>query len=188
MKIYTKYNFHKYTFCIYNEVDAEEIVHLKTNFISKSGSSYLFTDEGVYRKSNHWGRAANCKWRLQTKNSDVVSRTKIGFAKWSHFHPINETDKLYYIEVNFDEKTVQYNHINVAEKTDLYARTASATAKRVKEIRSLFENDKKLHYWESALPFDQMLKNVIQYLIKTDFTLLEIKNLPETLKTQKPFH
>ena len=176
MKIYTKYNFHKYTFCIFNEVSKIEIEHFKTNFISKSGSSYFFTNEGVYRKSNHWGRAANCKWRLQTNSSDS-SRTKIGFAKWAHFHAINDVEKLYYIEVNFDEKTVQYYHKGISDAENLYLRNASETAKRVKEIRNLLENDKKLHYWETNFEFENLLKKVIHYLIETDLNLLKIKNI-----------
>lgn len=176
MKIYNKYNFHKYTFCIFNEVSETEIEHLKTNFVSKSGSTYLFNDEGVYRKSNHWGRAANCKWRLQTTLLDT-SRTKIGFAKWSHFHPINKVEKLYYIEVNFEQKTVQYNHRGISNSQNLYLRNASETAKRVKEIRHLFENSKKLDYWETSLEFEDLIKKVIHNLVESDLNLLEIKNL-----------
>ncbi|CAM3943032.1 hypothetical protein FLAN108750_00425 [Flavobacterium antarcticum] len=176
MKSYNKYNFHKYTFCIFNEVMASEIEHLTMNYVSKSGSSYIFTNEGVYRKSDHWGRAANCKWRLQTNSSDP-SRTKIGFAKWSHFHSINEVEKLYYIEVNFAEKTVQYNHKGISDQENLHLRNASETIKRVKEIRNLFDNDKKLQYWETAFEFDDLLKNVVLNLVSTDLNLLAIKNL-----------
>ena len=175
MKIYNKYNFHKYTFCIFNEVSAAEISDLKTNFVSKSGSSYLFTEEGVYRKSNHWGRAANCKWRLQSNSSESDSRIKIGFAKWAYFHPINEIEKLYYIEVNFDEKKVQYNHKANAEQANLFLRTASATTKRVKEIRELYVNDKKLTYWNYDDDFEELLKKVVGYLVNSDLTLLQIK-------------
>jgi hypothetical protein len=176
MKIYTKNNFHKHTFCIFNEVLVSEIEHLTTNFVSKSGSSYLFTDEGVYRKSNHWGRAANCKWRLQT-NFSTASRTKIGFAKWAEFHPINEIEKLYFIEVDLTKKSVQYQHKNNSKTENCYLRNASETAKRVKEIRNLLENDKKLQYWESDCEVEILLQKVIQYLINSDFNLLEIKNL-----------
>lgn len=175
MKIYNKTNFHKHTFCIFKEVLPIEIADLKVNFESKSGTSYYFTERGVYRKSNHWGRAANCKWRLHTivVNS---SRTKVGYAEWKHFHPINEVDKLYYIEVDFTSKTVQYYHKGVATEDNLHLRNASATTKRVKEIRDLLANDKKLKYWDCAGNFDQLLKHVILLLISTDFTFLQIKN------------
>jgi hypothetical protein len=174
MKVYNKNNFHKHTFCIFNEVNSLEIGELDTHFVSKSGSSYYFTEKGVYRKSNHWGRAANCKWRLQTffENS---SRTKIGYAEWSHFYAINETEKLYYIEVNFEKKTVQYYHKCCSGETNLFLRTASATTKRVKEIRTLFDNDKKLRFWDNAYNLEQLLKIVIDTLVTTDLTLLQIK-------------
>jgi len=174
MKIYNKNNFHKHTFCIFKEVDSSEIEHLKTNFISKSGSSYLFTEEGVYRKSNHWGRAANCKWRLESNLSEA-SRTKIGFAKWNEFHPINEIEKLYFIEVDFCAKEVQYHHKNSSNRTDLFLRNATETTKRVREIRQLYKNDKKLHHWETTLDFDRLLYFVVGFLVTTDLKLLEIK-------------
>ena len=177
MKVYSKNNFHKHTFCIFNEVSEAEIAVLKLNFSSKSGSCYFFTEKGVYRKSNHWGRAANCKWRLQSSNATNHSRTKVGYAAWDAFHSINETDKLYYIEVNLLEKTVQYNHKNTAQETNLYLRNASETAKRVKEIRSLFENDRKLTYWEQSHGFEELKQKVIDFLIQTDLNLLEIKKI-----------
>ena len=48
-KSYNKYNFHNHTFCIWNEVDFDKIKELKINYKSKSGSSYIFTEIGVYR-------------------------------------------------------------------------------------------------------------------------------------------
>ena len=68
-KTYNKTNFHKHTFCIFHEVDFDVVKELKPNYTSKSGSSYYFVESGVYRFSNHWGRAANCKWRL-SRNSE----------------------------------------------------------------------------------------------------------------------
>jgi len=176
MKIYTKTNFHKHTFCIFKEVETAAIEGLKINYASKSGSSYIFTEKGVYRKSNHWGRAANCKWRIVTIHQNV-SRTKIGFAEWSHFHPINDVEKLYYIEVDFDKKIVQYNHKNNSDIPNLYLRNASETTKRVKEIRSLFLNEKKLDYWEIDLEITELLQLVTRYLINTDLNMLQIKEI-----------
>lgn len=173
--MYSKNNFHKHTFCIFKEVAATEIEDLKLNYSSKSGSEYSFTDEGVYRKSNHWGRAANCKWRLQTQFSDS-SRTKIGFAKWSDFHPINDTGKWYYIEVDFQNKTVQYNHKSNSDVQNLFLRNAIETTKRVKEIRALLSNDKKLHYWNYSESIEKLLEKVIDYMVNSDKNLLEIKH------------
>jgi hypothetical protein len=174
MKIYNKNNFHKHTFCIFKEANSSEIEGLKTNFISKSGSSYIFTAEGVFRKSDHWGRAANCKWRLESNLSET-SRTKIGFAKWTEFHPIDETEKWYYIAVDFDAKEVHYNHKNGSNQMDLCLRNATETTKRVREIRQLYKNEKKLHHWKTTLEFDQLLRLVVEFLVTTDLSLLEIR-------------
>ena len=105
------------------------------------------------------------------------SRTKIGFAEWSNFHPINDVEKLYYIEVDFDEKTVLYNHKNNSELPNLYLRNASETTKRVKEIRALFLNEKKLQYWNVEVEITELLQLVTGYLISTDLNLLQIKEI-----------
>ena len=79
MKIYHSKNFHKHTFCLWTEVSQTDFDLQKPQFISKSGSEYYFTEKGVYRISNHWGRAANCRWRLITdseyKNQKEITLT-----------------------------------------------------------------------------------------------------------------
>lgn len=173
--MFSKNNFHKHTFCIFTEVSETEIQCLKANYSSKSGSEYWFTADGVYRKSNHWGRAANCKWRLQS-NFLNNSRTKIGYARWSDFHPINDHEKWYYITVDFKSKTVQYHHKNTTTQTDLYLRNASETTKRVKEIRALLSNNKKIQHWNFDGNFDETFEKALHYLANTDANLIEIKS------------
>ena len=75
IETYNKTNFHKHTFCIFQEVDFELIKNLKLNFKSKSGSSYYFVENGVYRLSNHWSRVANCKWRLDKNLNKQISNS-----------------------------------------------------------------------------------------------------------------
>ena len=118
LKKYNKTNFHKHTFCEFIEVDVATIPTIDWHYKSKSGSGYCFTEEGVYRISNHWGRAANCRWRL-ISNSKTSSNSKInngenriGFAKWIDFYPNNETENFFYVEVNFDDKEVTFQHKN----------------------------------------------------------------------------
>jgi hypothetical protein len=111
---FNRTNFHAHTFCEFREVDVLPESINKPNFQSKSGSTYYFTEEGVYRSSNHWGRAANCRWRLISQSIAKVnnSQTRIGFAKWTDFYPNNDTDALFYIVVDFEttsEITVQQN-------------------------------------------------------------------------------
>lgn len=175
MKIYNKTNFHKYTFCIFTEVSIAEIAALKLNYTSKSGSEYSFTTTGVYRKSNHWGRAANCKWRLQSNGLEQSSRVKVGYANWDEFHSINEIEKLYFIEVDFTEKSVQYYHKNTSKNQERFLRNAVDTTKRVKEIRNILPDGKNLKYWDTEEDFDSLLFKVIQLMISTDYTLLQIK-------------
>ena len=102
-KTYNRFNFHKHTFCEFIEQDIASISALQIHYKSKSGSSYSYTEEGVYRSSNHWGRASNCRWRLVSSSSSKINnfKNRVGFAKWSDFYPNNETEKLFYIEVNF---------------------------------------------------------------------------------------
>lgn len=78
------------------------------DYVSNSGSEYWYTEEGVYRRSDHWGeQIASADWFLEGKraNPDGSYReyyfdanggyhksktydsmiTPIGFAKWSDF-------------------------------------------------------------------------------------------------------
>ena len=173
-KIYNKTNFHKHTFCIFKKVNTSDLKGLKPNYTSKSGSSYYFTDEGVYRVSNHWGRAANCKWRLQALEDISSDRTRAGYANWNAFHADNDLQKLYFIEVDFDSDNVNYNHIGNKADVQAMLRTASETTKRIKQIRQILNSND----WARHLDFENLeeaRKQIIKNLITTDKTLMEIK-------------
>ena len=82
-------NFFLYTMANFNEVD--KTPNREPDYISRSGSQYWYEDDGVYRKSNHWGAdIATCDWFL---NGDITRATlatslpnsKIGFTKWEDF-------------------------------------------------------------------------------------------------------
>lgn len=168
-------NFHKSTFCIFHETAMHAIDGLRPNYKSKSGSSYYFTETGVYRLSNHWGRAANCKWRLQ---SDVRSgnRTKLGFALWSAFHRDNEVEKLYFIEVDFENNSVHFQHKDNGNYTaNAVLRTASETTKRIRQIRNLLDSDAWTKYYPAENP-ENLKRKVIGQMIETDLTLQQIKS------------
>jgi|GEM_PF-4368706 len=126
---YNRFNFHKSTFCIFREAQAPE---RPCDFRSKSGSEYWFSEDGVFRKSNHWGRAAKCKWRLVSGAS--LSRTKSGFAKWDEFYSDNELEKLYFIEVVNGK--ADYFHKNSIGKDSVFLRTSGETVKRLRQIRT----------------------------------------------------
>lgn len=152
----------------------QTIANKEVDYKSKSGSSYFFTETGVYRLSNHWGRAANCKWRLQS-NSKSSARTKLGYADWSAFCPDNETDPLYFITVNYQERTASYLHKNAAEyQSDFVLRSAGETTKIVKTIRGLFANNAWAKYYEGTL--ESLEQQVIHQLITTTKSIVEIKS------------
>jgi len=72
-------NFHDCTVADWTKKDVEFIADYK----SGSGSEYMFTEEGVYRKSNHWLYKVNtCIWLLDGSESDDDT---IAFCKYEDF-------------------------------------------------------------------------------------------------------
>lgn len=173
--MYNKNNFHKYTFCEFIEIEPNKISKIKTSYKSKSGSEYCFTEEGVYRISNHWGRAANCRWRLISEIINPNQKERIGYAKWTDFYPNNETENFFYVEVNFDTKEVTFQHKNnpnFDEKAVL--RNASETAKIIRQIKEILESDT----WAKYLDYndlEELRRDIIQKLITTNIPLQTIK-------------
>lgn len=174
VKKYNRFNFHKHTFCEFQEVTQDSINELKLAYTSKSGSSYYFTDEGVYRVSNHWGRAANCRWRLISNDIKVNQYKRIGYANWKDFYPNNENEKLFYIEVYWKTKSVTFQHkCNPKFKNEIL-RNAPETAKRIKQIKEILNDDN----WTKYLEIDDLeivRKDICNQLITTNNTLNEIK-------------
>ncbi|UAM98550.1 hypothetical protein K8354_01605 [Polaribacter litorisediminis] len=170
MKTYNQNNFFKHTFCEFQQADHftfPENPHYK----SKSESSYFYTDEGVYRKSNHWGRVANCRWKIianeHYKNQQIV----IGFAKWTHFYPMNSSEKIFYIDVDFKSKTAKLQpKINNPSQ---YLFTFSEAQKRTQQIQHLFKDDKWAKHYD--LEITELRFQIISDFIKFNKTLQEIK-------------
>ena len=174
---YNRNNFHKHTFCEYTEVDAAAIPNIDWHYKSKSGSGYCFTDEGVYRSSNHWGRAANCRWRLISNSSSKInnSQNRIGYAKWIDFYPNNETENLFYVEVNFDTKEVTFQHKNNPKcNGKAVLRNASETAKIIRQIKEILESDTWAKYLDVE-DIEELRREIIQKLITTNIPLQTIK-------------
>ena len=94
-KKYTKDNFHSHTFCLWKEVLMNEIKDFKINYTSQSGSQYIFKPEGLYRISNHWGRVANCHWRLVPISEFKNQKKTVAFAYWNDFYA-----KIFYFYFN----------------------------------------------------------------------------------------
>ncbi|WP_296687463.1 hypothetical protein [Flavobacterium sp.] len=168
-------NAFKNTFCVFNELPIAAIEGLSVQYESKAGSSYYYTKEGMYRLSNHWGRLANSKWRLEPMEIESPTKHKLGFALWTSFYPDNATDKLYYLEANFEKKTVNYQHKNnPTYNQKAVIRTSFETAKRIKQIRNLFELTSWAKYFEYD-DLDDLRMKIINGLIHTEKSLEEIK-------------
>ena len=174
-KKYNKTNFHNYTFCEFTEVNADKITNIDRHYKSKSGSSYYFTEEGVYRCSNHWGRAANCRWRLISEIKNPNQKARIGYAKWTDFYPNNETEALFYIEVNFETLVVTFQHKNHSNYDGIaIVRTAAETAKVIRQIKEVLETDAWAKYYDTT-SIDSLRRDIIHQLCFSTLSLLEIK-------------
>jgi hypothetical protein len=161
----------KSTFCIFREVDIEEIKNLKIDFKSDSGSEYYYTENGVFRYSNHWGKAATSKWRL-IPNENNITKTKLGFANWNDFHKDSLTEKIYFLEIDFQANKVFFNHKNnLKQNENPTLRTSTETSKVIRQIRKLLENDK----WTSYFETENIKQKIINELIYSEKTLFEIK-------------
>jgi len=168
-------NSFKNTFCVFQEVDANSVEGLIPQFQSKSRSSYYYTEKGMYRLSNHWGRLANSKWRLLPMEPESASKFKLGFAAWEDFYPDNATDKLYYLEMDYKSNTVLYQHRNnPSYDNKAVLRTGFETTKRIKQVRNLIN----LTSWARHFEYEDinvLRKKIIDELIYTDKALEEIK-------------
>lgn len=170
MKTYNSTNFFKYTFCEFLQVD-DFIFPENINYKSKSNSFYFYTDKGVYRKSNHWGRVANCRWKIITNKNYKNQNEVIGFAKWNDFYPINSNEKLFFILVDFDNKTAKLQ--SKTEKFYQHLFSYSDAKKRIKQIQHLLKNDKWTTYFD--LEISELRYQIISKFINSDASLQEIK-------------
>lgn len=174
-KIYKKHNFHKHTFCIWKEVLIAEITDLKINYTSQSGSQYIFTAKGLYRISNHWGRVANCHWRLIPLADFKSQHNIVAFANWTDFYSNDDISKLFFIKADFDTHEVNFYHKQSAEDSkDIVFRNAKETAKTIRTIKQvLTETD-----WAKYLKYDdfEVLRNeIVSELVNSDKSFLEVK-------------
>lgn len=170
MQFHTK-NFFKNTYCEFQQVDFDFSNIEK--FESKSGSKYHYTEKGVYRYSNHWGRVANCRWKLFNTKSYKNQQWCVGFANWSDFFDLDSTEECFFIEINFssEEITIQVEKDIKASMNFLFS--INKVLQRKKEIQQIFKNDKWLKY--VAEDSYVVKKKVIGELISSDKSLQEIK-------------
>lgn len=175
IKRYSRLNFHSHTFCVWKQVFDNEWKTHDSGFKSKSGSHYFFTKEGVYRISNHWGRVANCRWRI-VSNEKVKNQSEVvGFAKWTDFYHNDENALLFFIQVDFKTKEVNYFHKDALFYSGNFVlRNAVETAKAIQNIKEILWET----HWAKYLNYkaiDQLRCEIIEKLITSHRTFLEIK-------------
>ena len=168
-------NSFKNTFCVFDEMPIDSVNGLRIQYDSKSGSKYYYTKSGMYRLSNHWGRLANSKWRLEPLEQETNSKFKLGYASWHNFYPDNAVEELYYLEANFTKKTVNYQHKNNPNfDNKAILRTSFETTKRIKQVRNLFNLTSWAKYFDYE-DIDLLREKIVTELIFTNKTLDEIK-------------
>lgn len=170
LKTYSQTNFFKHTFCEFQQVDDFEFP-INSSYKSNSESIYFYTKEGVYRKSNHWGRVANCRWKLLANEDYKNQRIVIGFAKWMDFYPINSTKKNYCIAVDFEKKRAKTQPLQKDSPNSAF--TFSEVQQRIKQITHLFKEDSWAKHFD--LEIEDLRKKVILELINSTKKLQEIK-------------
>lgn len=169
--MYNRFNFFKNTFAVFTKA-LQPNNFTKPHYKSKHGSCYFFTNEGVFRYSNHWGRVGNCRWRLD--ELDYKQQTNYwGFCSWNDFFTNNEDEKLYFIEKVSNNKYT-FNHKSNATNNNLIFRSANETAKIIKKINELNENS----IWSKHLQFanfNDLKDYFITQLITTNKSFIKIK-------------
>ena len=150
IKTYNKKNYYRNTYAVFKEVASENLPFKKWHYTSKSGSAYYYTKTGIYRLSNHWGRAAKCRWVLESGNELYVSkgRVRIGYANWTDFFENIETTQSYFIKVDFTTKSATYDHKSRDSSATATYRTAKETQKLLQKVKRLLKTDNWSKYYE----------------------------------------
>ena len=170
LKNYNHTNFFKHTFCEFHQVDDFEFPK-DAHFKSNANSRYFYTKEGVYRKSNHWGRVANCHWKIignqHTKNQQNIT----GFAAWDAFFPINSSEKNFVIVVDFDQNTASIQSKKNTHNAPVFSFVEAQ--QRLKKIRELLQNDAWTIYF---LQDSKQIKQLVVYeFLNSSKSLQQIK-------------
>jgi len=161
---FNKNTFFKNTYCEFQEVNNFDIEE-KNCYRSKHNSLYFFTKEGVYRKSNHWGRVASCRWKLIPSSSYKNQQRVLAFAKWKDFYSLHETEKLFYISVNFETKKTKIK-ISKSKKSPnlLTLNKAQIKEKQIKHLETEMTSiQEKCTHKETRVKFKDGTNNMRVY-------------------------
>ncbi|MDP2540961.1 hypothetical protein CSC81_13795 [Tenacibaculum discolor] len=177
---YHKFNFYRSTYCEFEMQNINFFDNMKAHFQSKSGSYYYYTEEGVFRYSNHWGRVANCRWKIQGIENYKNQNYYVGYANWSDFYPLNTTDKVFYLEVDYKECKASIKRIQEDTESANFLMTSEMAHQKLKSIREVFKGSKWMLYLNKDI--EEVKREVIQELILTTNSLKKIKI---NIKTKK---
>lgn len=164
---YHRNNFYRNTFCVFDVVEKE---FDKFHYISRKGSAYCFTSEGIFRKSNHWGRVGNCRWKLAGNNK--MQNQHIGYASWDSFYPNSENEAVFYIQKSVNG--YDYNHyLSPQYDGKAVLRTAKEIRIALKKIKDLDTPD-WIKYYPQLILSQELKTDIIQQVIYTPKTFRDI--------------
>ncbi len=171
--MYYKFNFFKYTYCEFESKKIDFFEGKSAHYQSKSGSLYFYADDGVYRYSNHWGRVANCRWKIKGVENYKSQNYYVGFAKWIDFYPLNDFDKVFYLEVDFNKQQARIKRIGNVANTDKFLMTSEFVHQRLKQIQTLFKEYKWAKYFDDDI--DVVRKKLILGLVTSNKAIQQLK-------------
>ncbi|WP_090122558.1 hypothetical protein [Lutibacter oricola] len=143
------------------------------HYQSKSGSLYLYTKQGVYRYSNHWGRVANCRWKISGIEKYRSQDYYVGYANWSDFFPLNNAEKSFYLDVDYSVGKTKIIRSREENNTAHFLMTSDFAHQRLKQINALFKDYKWAKYFDEDI--DELRVRLIDNLISSNTSIQELK-------------
>ena len=171
MSKYHQFNFFKHTFCEFKSFPEEFFKEKSIHFKSKSGSKYFYTEQGVYRYSNHWGRVANCRWKIKGIQNYKNQNYYYGYANWKDFYSLNSSEKEFYLDVDYSQERVTICKAEL--NTTKFLMTLNFSLKRIKEIKNIFKENKWASYINEDV--DEVKTVLIKKMVSSDRPLQELK-------------
>lgn len=173
MKSYHNFNFYKHTYCEFEQVGDDFFLNNKPHYKSKSGSIYFYTEKGVYRYSNHWGRVANCRWKINGVEEYKNQNYYVGYSSWLGFYPLNNLEKSFYLKVDLKSGLPKIHRVKDDTAADIFLMTLELAQKRLKQIKTLFKDYKWALYYNQDI--DLVRNKLVVGLINSDKSLQELK-------------
>ena len=96
----------------------------------------------------------------------------MAFAKWKDFYSLHETEKLFYISVNFETKKTKIKISKSKKRPNLL--TLNKAQIKEKQIKHLFKDNKWAQYFNNS-NIEELRFKIISKLINSDEPLPLIK-------------